>query len=146
MDERNRSIEAIKPNSIEAIKPNIPWKFFVTYILHDNSLVSTSDYGNVENNNLVIESKSSDIRFFVSDNKKIEFNGVTAFKNDVSFAKNTECKDIIINNANVNGDISINGSLYLNNISIQSMENKLASLEDSYNRMVNLANIFGINI
>jgi|TARA_Y100000389_G_C17435294_1_gene505126 hypothetical protein len=131
---------------IEFNKNDKPWRLFATSILHDNSLVSDPRFNSVDNNNLVIESRSSDIRFFVNDDKKIEFNGYSVFNNNVSFLNNVSFKDISCNNLTVNQDISINGNLYFNHVSVQHMKEKLESIEASYNDLLILANQLGITI
>lgn len=55
---------------IEFNKNDKPWRLFATSILHDNSLVSDPIFDSVDNNNLVIESRSSDIRFLSTMTKK----------------------------------------------------------------------------
>lgn len=129
-------------------KDDKPWRIFTTSILHDNNLVNDVKFDNIDisNNNLVIESKTSDILFFVNDEKKIEFNGYTVFNDDVSISNNLTIKNITTNTLTVNEDISVNGSLYLKNVSIQSMKEKLESLEVSYNRLRVVAERFKIVI
>ena len=131
---------------VEFNKNDKPWRIFTTSILHDNSLVVDPTFDKIDDNNLIIESTTSDILFFVDNNKKIEFNGDTVFNNDVSFSNNITIENITTDNLTVKQDISVNGSLYLKNVSIQNMKEKLESLEISYNRLRLIAERFKIVI
>ena len=126
-------------------KSDKPWRFHTTAIIHDNNLITDENFLHT-NNDLEIESITSDIKFFVNDSNKIQLNGDTLFTSDVSFLQNSSFKDLTCNNLTVIQDVSINGSLYINNISIESMEQKIINLENSFNDLVQLANKLGITI
>ena len=125
---------------------NKPWRINTTSILHDNNSILGSN--SVNENNLVIESKTSNINFFVKEDKSINFYGKTVFNDEIRLLNSSiiEFQDLCCNNITVNNDISINGNLYLNNISIENMNAKLTTLESSYNELIFIMDRLGINI
>ena len=124
-----------------------PWRIHTTSILHDNNLIVESNY-NINDNNLVIESKTSDINFSVQDSKKISFNGKTVFNAGISLLQesNIDFQDLCCNNITVDKDISINGDLYINSISMLDLNNKVTSLETSFNEIIFIMERLGISI
>ena len=80
---------------------NYPWKLNTTYILHDNSSVNIPDYSfNITNENyLLIESKTSDIKFKTIDTKEIIFDASVNFNSLVGLSK--------INSTNINNSNNI---------------------------------------
>jgi len=74
-----------------------PWKINTTYILHDNTSIDISDYSFTKENYLLIESKTSDIKFKTINQKKIIFDSSVNFNSIVGLS---EINSNNINNSN----------------------------------------------
>jgi hypothetical protein len=103
---------------------NYPWKINTTYILHDNSILNIPDYSFTKENYLLIESKTSDIRFKTINQKKIIFDSSVNFNSIVGLSEInsnniTNSNNIItsyINSTNARfNNVQLDGELTLTN-------------------------------
>ena len=95
---------------IEYNRPGIPYKYDTTYIHHSNANYNdgsySTDLGPI-NNNLIIESATSNIIMSVSENRKV------VVKNNMSIKGNLDVSSLTTNTLRAK-DISLNNILYLN--------------------------------
>ena len=78
-----------------------PWKVTTSFICNDTSSFD-SKYNSAVNNNLIIQSLESDIRFITKNNCK------TIFENDTTFNTNLNANFIDVSNINLNNTLVIN--------------------------------------
>ena len=98
---------------IEYNRPGIPYKFDATYISHSNQ-----DYSNQLgpiNNNLIIESATSNILLVTAEDKKVRV------KNSMAINANLDVSNILTTNRLIANDISLNNVLYLNSSLTQNI-------------------------
>ena len=91
---------------IEYNRPGIPYKFDATYISHSN-LDYSNQLGPI-NNNLIIESATSNILLVTAEDKKVRV------KNSMAINANLDVSNILTTNRLIANDISLNNVLYLN--------------------------------
>uniref|UniRef100_A0A6C0D5Y8 Peptidase S74 domain-containing protein n=1 Tax=viral metagenome TaxID=1070528 RepID=A0A6C0D5Y8_9ZZZZ len=95
---------------IEYNRPGIPYKYDTTYIHHSNANYNdgsySTDLGPI-NNNLIIESATSNIIMSVAENRKV------VVKNNMSIKGNLDVSSLTTNTLRAK-DISLNNILYLN--------------------------------
>ena len=91
---------------IEYNRPGIPYKFDATYISHSN-LDYSNQLGPI-NNNLIIESATSNILLVTAEDKKVRV------KNSMAINANLDVSNILTTNRLITNDISLNNVLYLN--------------------------------
>ena len=108
-----------------------PWKFNTTYILHDNSSLNIPGYSFTKENYLLIESKTSDIKFKTINEKKIIFDSSVNFNSIVGLSEInsnniTNSNNIItsyINSTNARfNNIQLDGELTLTNKSATNIK------------------------
>ena len=98
---------------IEYNRPGIPYKFDATYISHSN-LDYSNQLGPI-NNNLIIESATSNILLVTAEDKKVRV------KNSMAINANLDVSNILTTNRLIANDISLNNVLYLNSSLTQNI-------------------------
>ena len=96
---------------IEYNRPGIPYNFDATYIYHNNQNYNDGSYGQqlgTINNNLIIESATSNILLVTAEDKKVRV------KNSMAVNANLDVSNILTTNRLIANDISLNNILYLN--------------------------------
>lgn len=96
---------------IEYNRPGIPYKFDATYISHSNQNYNDGSYSQQLgpiNNNLIIESATSNILLVTAEDKKVRV------KNSMAVNANLDVSNILTTNRLIANDISLNNILYLN--------------------------------
>ena len=96
---------------IEYNRPGIPYKFDATYIYHSNQNYNDGSYSQQLgpiNNNLIIESATSNILLVTAEDKKVRV------KNSMAVNANLDVSNILTTNRLIANDISLNNVLYLN--------------------------------
>ena len=96
---------------IEYNRPGIPYKFDATYISHSNQNYNDGSYSQQLgpiNNNLIIESVTSNILLVTAEDKKVRV------KNSMAVNANLDVSNILTTNRLIANDISLNNILYLN--------------------------------
>ena len=96
---------------IEYNRPGIPYNFDATYIYHNNQNYNDGSYGQqlgTINNNLIIESATSNILLSTPEDKKV------IVKNSMAVNANLDVSNILTTNRLIVNDISLNNILYLN--------------------------------
>ena len=96
---------------IEYNRPGIPYNFDATYIYHNNQNYNDGSYGQqlgTINNNLIIESATSNILLSTIPNKNV------IVKNSMAVNANLDVSNILTTNRLIVNDISLNNILYLN--------------------------------
>ena len=96
---------------IEYNRPGIPYKFDATYIYHNNQNYNDGSYSQQLgpiNNNLIIESATSNILLVTAEDKKVRV------KNSMAVNANLDVSNILTTNRLIANDISLNNILYLN--------------------------------
>ena len=96
---------------IEYNRPGIPYKFDATYISHSNQNYNDGSYSQQLgpiNNNLIIESATSNILLVTAEDKKVRV------KNSMAVNANLDVSNILTTNRLIANDISLNNVLYLN--------------------------------
>ena len=96
---------------IEYNRPGIPYKFDATYIYHSNQNYNDGSYSQQLgpiNNNLIIESATSNILLVTAEDKKVRV------KNSMAVNANLDVSNILTTNRLIANDISLNNILYLN--------------------------------
>ena len=96
---------------IEYNRPGIPYNFDATYIYHSNQNYNDGSYGQqlgTINNNLIIESATSNILLATPEDKKV------IVKNSMAVNANLDVSNILTTNRLIVNDISLNNILYLN--------------------------------
>jgi hypothetical protein len=155
---------------IEYNRPGIPYKYDTTYIHHSNANYNdgsySTDLGPI-NNNLIIESATSNIIMSVSENRKVVVKNNMAIKGNLdvsSLTTNTlRAKDISLNNilylnstlpVNIIGDLKISGTISQTNPTGISNEQRKGFTSDNTslttstftNGDISLSRIFKSNI
>ena len=96
---------------IEYNRPGIPYNFDATYIYHNNQNYNDGSYSQQLgpiNNNLIIESATSNILLVTAEDKKVRV------KNSMAVNANLDVSNILTTNRLITNDISLNNILYLN--------------------------------
>lgn len=96
---------------IEYNRPGIPYNFDATYIYHSNQNYNDGSYSQQLgpiNNNLIIESATSNILLVTAEDKKVRV------KNSMAVNANLDVSNILTTNRLIANDISLNNILYLN--------------------------------
>ena len=96
---------------IEYNRPGIPYNFDATYIYHNNQNYNDGSYSQqigTINNNLIIESATSNILLVTAEDKKVRV------KNSMAVNANLDVSNILTTNRLIANDISLNNILYLN--------------------------------
>lgn len=96
---------------IEYNRPGIPYNFDATYIYHNNQNYNDGSYSQQLgpiNNNLIIESATSNILLVTAEDKKVRV------KNSMAVNANLDVSNILTTNRLITNDISLNNVLYLN--------------------------------
>jgi hypothetical protein len=96
---------------IEYNRSGIPYNFDTTYIYHSNQNYNDGSYSQqlgAINNNLIIESATSNILLVTEENKNV------VIKNSMDVNANLDVSNILTTNILIANDISLNNILYLN--------------------------------
>ena len=110
---------------IEYNRPGIPYNFDATYIYHSNQNYNDGSYGQqlgTINNNLIIESATSNILLSTAENKKV------VIKNSMAVNANLDVSNTLTTNRLIANDINLNNILYLNS-SVLVGENIIGDLK-----------------
>ena len=103
---------------IEYNRPGIPYKFDATYISHSNQNYNDGSYSNQLgpiNNNLIIESATSNIILVTAEDKRVRV------KNSMAINANLDVSNTLTTNILIVNDISLNNVLYLNSSLTQNI-------------------------
>uniref|UniRef100_A0A6C0KSS7 Peptidase S74 domain-containing protein n=1 Tax=viral metagenome TaxID=1070528 RepID=A0A6C0KSS7_9ZZZZ len=96
---------------IEYNRTGIPYNFDATYIYHNNQNYNDGSYSTqlgTINNNLIIESATSNILLSTAENRKV------VIKNSMAVNANLDVSNVLKTNILTANDISLNNILYLN--------------------------------